>query len=186
MRAGRAGRAWPCRAWMREFGIRSTRGQGDRGINASGTPLAFMPRKPLDAWSSAAHFEAVGGDGICIPTGCLTASAGSGAEPQECPSDSLAVCCVAIARAAHTPPNALFSGWVNFREQALMWCRLCALCAVRARELGQPSRAALLARANKDLLHVRELTSDFFVALAFFFVNWACMSVARTRSIVPP
>ena len=63
-------------------GICLARSQGDRGINARGTPLEFMPRKPLDAWPSGAHFGAVGGDGLFIPTGCLTASAGSGAAPQ--------------------------------------------------------------------------------------------------------
>jgi len=78
---------------------------------------------------------------------------------------------VAIARAALNLPQCPVLRVGQFREQALMWCHLCALCAVRAQELGLPSRAALLARANKDLLHVRAFTSDFFLIPAFSFVN---------------
>jgi hypothetical protein len=42
-----------------------------------------MPRKPLDALEGADAQGSCRGWGFYIPDGCLTASAGSGAEPQD-------------------------------------------------------------------------------------------------------
>ena len=51
-----------------------------------------MPRKPLDALEGANAHGSCRGWGFYIPDGCLTASAGPGAEPQDL------VVCAALAR----------------------------------------------------------------------------------------
>ena len=39
-----------------------------------------------------------------------------------------------VSTFAQRAQMSLFAGWVNYIEQAPMWCCLCALCAVRAQE----------------------------------------------------
>src|SRR5450759_956166 len=66
-------------------GIRLTRRQGERGINARGTPLAFMPRKPLDAWASASHFGQLVGMAFSSPPAASRRVRGLGQSPRTDP-----------------------------------------------------------------------------------------------------
>ena len=63
-------------------GIRLARGQGDRGINATGTPVAFMPRKPLDALPSGSHFGQLVGMAFASPPAASRRVRGLGQSPR--------------------------------------------------------------------------------------------------------
>ncbi len=143
-------------------------GHGDRGINAARFIAAFMPRKPLDALEGANAQGSCRGWGFYIPGGCLTASAGSGAEPQD------RVVCAALARLSSMIRQHLMRGayppqpspYVNIgtsnRLTALSYRRAGsrrAFCAVNRHSTGRASGIAL-ANVGLVILEMLAQTPD--------------------------
>jgi hypothetical protein len=103
---------------FRQTAIDKAPEEGVKGIVEYRSPLAGedMPRKPLDTLGGRSHSGPVGGVGWFNPTHCLTASAGSGAEPQGSESAILAAIFPRICTAANTVQNPAV-GWIRGQKR---------------------------------------------------------------------